>query len=926
MVLAAAARMPPCDRCARGKATNYPQRPSTRDPAVASVLDPDPTGGPHNLRIDIMFTRSRSKAKTPCLVVTDEVTGHTNIVYLPTRSTKHVEAALLKTTSFLEKHGIKIGLIKSDREGAFVELNSKKYRFHLTAGPGTHEAVSEVVIRQLKDMFVCKREGLSFTLPRSLYPKLMEHVCVLYNHRLRPGATATPAEMVTGRNISAEDLVQGAFGRIALFHIPDEEAKRRKLDDLDPRAEYGVVIGFEPSNPRNLKVYLPVHKQIVTRRGGKPVGDPQLAIEAMNKLAAEEEARYSRSTHVSEENASTATSDDFNLTDNHDDGDFEDTDFIAEVHTVYGLYAKTEEPLHLPFIKSAQANVAARKTSSETRAIMLGPDHPKEYHVPVGAFERISLAKAKLCLPSELVDGAVIQELITNMQRYDVWDYCTPDSVRGKHVLRSMLFLKVKTTPTGEFDKLKARLVPDGSMQKEDEYSRTSSPTVDFSNLSLVLSLTKYLRAKISTVDVPAAYLNASIREQIYMRLDKGVADVLVANDPSLAQYRCQDGSIVVRLKKCIYGLKQSGAEWHDIIVKFLLSLGFEQSVADRCIFYKTIDGKPNLVAIHVDDLLQVYTDDAHFESVKTQFVKRFGEMKFTEGASHSYLGMALQVLPDNSVFVNQTGYARSLVASYEQWRATLAEPFHLRPYKTPSVPSLTELAPAETCDKDFKDKVVHYVYSLLYIVQHTRPDFMFPVNYLTTLVSSPPRAIIPHLDRVFGYLHGTLGKGLLLGAESTGLTMIADAAYAIHRDGKSHSGVIVKMGDSTIAAQSAKQKLVTMSSTEAELEAMVSGLKRLQPIRRLLEELDLLATDPTIVQQDNKSAITIASSGEGYSGKSKHMRVRYHAVAEQIANGEIAIEHCPTIKMLSDVLTKPGGGTNFTDLVDAIVALLPDA
>jgi hypothetical protein len=29
---------------------------------------------------------------------------------------------------------------------------------------------------------------------------------------------------------------------------------------------------------------------------------------------------------------------------------------------------------------------------------------------------------------------------------------------------------------------------------------------------------------------------------------------------------------------------------------------------------------------------------------------------------------------------------------------------------------------------------------------------------------------------------------------------------------------------------------------------------------------------------------------------------------------------------MLSDVLTKPGGGTNFTDLVDAIVALLPDA
>jgi hypothetical protein len=77
---------------------------------------------------------------------------------------------------------------------------------------------------------------------------------------------------------------------------------------------------------------------------------------------------------------------------------------------------------------------------------------------------------------------------------------------------------------------------------------------------------------------------------------------------------------------------------------------------------------------------------------------------------------------------------------------------------------------------------------------------------------------------------------------------------------------------------------------------------------------------------QDNKSTITIAKSGEGYSGKSKHMRVRYHAVAEQVANGEIRLEHCPTTIMLSDMLTKAGGGSNFTDLVDAIVAYAQDA
>jgi hypothetical protein len=501
MVLSAAARLPPCDRCAHGKSTSYPLHPSAHDPAVASVLDPD--GGAHTLRIDIMFTRSKTKAKAPCLVVTDEVTGHTNIIYLPSRKTKHVEAALRKAIAFLEKHGIKVGLIKSDREGAFVELNSQKFRFQLTAGPGTHESVSERVIKTLKEMFVCKREGLSFTLPRSLYPRLMEHVCVLYNHRLKAGATATPAELVTGRNITANDLVQGAFGRIGLFHIPDEEARKRKLDDLDRRSEYGVVIGFEPSNPRNLKVYLPAHKQIVTRRAGKPVGDPKPAIDAMNKLAAEEEATYNRSStrlSVSDDETSPTT---LSPTDDQADPDQDD-----EIYTVYGLYAKTETLPQLPTVISANAAPTSKKTAAKpsTRPILLDPSDTQLYHIPTGAFERISIKKARQCLPTKLVDDAVITELITNMQKYHVWDYCSPGSLKGKHILRSMLFLKVKTKPDGTFDKLKGRLVPDGSMQTTEEYHRTSSPTVDFSNLALLLSLTKYLHADITTADVPAAY------------------------------------------------------------------------------------------------------------------------------------------------------------------------------------------------------------------------------------------------------------------------------------------------------------------------------------------------------------------------------------------------------------------------------------
>jgi hypothetical protein len=170
--------------------------------------------------------------------------------------------------------------------------------------------------------------------------------------------------------------------------------------------------------------------------------------------------------------------------------------------------------MEIPRLAPPTVQVAAAATTP-LREISLSPGDTNKYYVPAGAFERISLNKAKLCLPHELVNAAVVKELVTNMQQYDVWDYCDPKTLAGKHILRSMLFLKLKTTPLGEFDKLKARLVPDGSMQTTEEYSRSSSPTVDFPSLCLTISLLKYLNAKMATVDVPAAYLNAKLKESI---------------------------------------------------------------------------------------------------------------------------------------------------------------------------------------------------------------------------------------------------------------------------------------------------------------------------------------------------------------------------------------------------------------------------
>jgi hypothetical protein len=47
---------------------------------------------------------------------------------------------------------------------------------------------------------------------------------------------------------------------------------------------------------------------------------------------------------------------------------------------------------------------------------------------------------------------------------------------RGR-IIRSRMFLKEKYLPTGQFEKLKARLVPGGNQQDKDLYEDLSSPT-----------------------------------------------------------------------------------------------------------------------------------------------------------------------------------------------------------------------------------------------------------------------------------------------------------------------------------------------------------------------------------------------------------------------------------------------------------------
>ena len=63
----------------------------------------------------------------------------------------------------------------------------------------------------------------------------------------------------------------------------------------------------------------------------------------------------------------------------------------------------------------------------------------------------------------------------------------------------------------------------------------------------------------------------------------------------------------VVRLNKSLYGLKQASRTWHSHLMTCLQRLGFEQCLADVCVFSLIEDGRVTITAVvDVDDIFAV--------------------------------------------------------------------------------------------------------------------------------------------------------------------------------------------------------------------------------------------------------------------------------------------------------------------------------
>ena len=208
------------------------------------------------------------------------------------------------------------------------------------------------------------------------------------------------------------------------------------------------------------------------------------------------------------------------------------------------------------------------------------------------------------------------------------------------------------------------------------------------------------------------------------------------------------------------------------------------------------------------------------------------------------------------------------------------------------------------------------YLGSLLYLSTRTRPDIAFAVNSVARFCSNPTKQHWTAVKRIFRYLRGTTWFGLLYSkGESGALIGYSDADWGGDgNDYKSTSGYVFQIGGTAVSWRSKKQTCVALSTSEAEYIALSSAAQEAVWMRALNSDLKNQPSEPTVIFEDNQSAICLAKNPQ-FHGRSKHINIKFHFIREQVSTKTICLKYCPSEDMLADLLTKGISSDRFEKL-----------
>ncbi|KAL0455786.1 UNVERIFIED_CONTAM: Retrovirus-related Pol polyprotein from transposon RE2 [Sesamum latifolium] len=235
----------------------------------------------------------------------------------------------------------------------------------------------------------------------------------------------------------------------------------------------------------------------------------------------------------------------------------------------------SDRPLHITTSEASLAGLPHLPTTATDTLTPASPPLPP-IHTPNKPQRTISKPTWMSDYASKYANWvAAMKEELQALEKNGTWELTTlPPTKRS---IGSKWVYKLKLNPDGSVAWYKARLVAKGYNQiKGVDYYDRFSPVAKSVIVRVFMAIVAARSWPLLQLHINNAFLHGHLNEKVYI-------------DPPDGYSIAQSGQ-VCRLRRSLYGLKQSSRQWYLELTTKLLDFGFSQSPHDNCLFLKRTD------------------------------------------------------------------------------------------------------------------------------------------------------------------------------------------------------------------------------------------------------------------------------------------------------------------------------------------------
>ncbi|KAK8951630.1 hypothetical protein KSP39_PZI004097 [Platanthera zijinensis] len=546
---------------------------------------------------------------------------------------------------------------------------------------------------------------------------------------------------------------------------------------------------------------------------------------------------------------------------------------------------------------------ASASPTSEATSSSSGPIRFRSLEEIYGETEEMQEEEAGLCFfaagePTTYEEAKddqswkrAMEEELNSIRDNNTWEITTLPN--GQKSIGLKWVFKTKRAPEGNIVKHKARLVAKGYVQRHGvDFDEVFAPVARLETVRLLIALAAEEGWDIHHMDVKSAFLNGDLVEEVYVSQPPGF--VIVGEEHK-----------VLKLKKALYGLRQAPRAWNFKLDQSLSSLGFERSPIEHAVYKRVVGDSILLVGVYVDDLIITGSSGVEINKFKAQMKELF---------CMSDLGLLTYYL---GIEVSQTPQVITLCQS--SYTLKILEKFGMGDCNSSQVPMETRLKLSKTGDYPLVDPTEYRsaIGCLRYLV-NTRPDIAYAVGIASRFMEKPNTQHFAVVKQILRYLKGTIGFGLSYERNLRGGTKLVGYCDSDHGgsidDRKSTTGVAYFLGPNIISWMSQKQRVVALSSCEAEYISASIAAQQGVWLLNLLDDIRKRIRCKATLFVDNKSAIALTKNPV-YHDRSKHIDTRYHYIRDCVERGMIEVEYVHTNDQLADIFTKALARIKFVEM-----------